>query len=128
MGQVNPVELGIFIVYLAVLIFIGLKFYDASSDSSEGFLLGGRALGSWVTAFSAQASDMSGWLLMGLPGAIYLGGMPQLWIGIGLFAGTCINWKCVSERLRVYTEEINALTLSTFFDSQIGRASCRERV
>lgn len=116
MGQVNPVELGIFIVYLAVLIFIGLKFYDASSDSSEGFLLGGRALGSWVTAFSAQASDMSGWLLMGLPGAIYLGGMPQLWIGIGLFAGTCINWKCISERLRVYTEEINALTLSTFFD------------
>ena len=64
MGSVNPIELGIFIAYLVVLIFIGLKFYNASSDSSEGFLLGGRGLGSWVTAFSAQASDMSGWLLM----------------------------------------------------------------
>ena len=118
MGSVNPIELGIFIAYLAVLVFIGLKFYNASSDSSEGFLLGGRGLGSWATAFSAQASDMSGWLLMGLPGAIYLGGVPQLWIGIGLFIGTCVNWKMVSERLRVYTEEVDAITLPTFFEKR----------
>ena len=118
MGSVNPIELGIFIAYLAVLVFIGFKFYNASSDSSEGFLLGGRGLGSWVTAFSAQASDMSGWLLMGLPGAIYLGGVPQLWIGIGLFIGTCVNWKMVSERLRVYTEEVDAITLPTFFEKR----------
>ncbi|MDD2414686.1 MAG: sodium/proline symporter PutP [Eubacteriaceae bacterium] len=114
MGNANPVEFWIFVAYLGMMLAIGIKFYS-KTESIEGFLLGGRGLGSWVTAFSAQASDMSGWLLMGLPGAIYLGGMPQLWIGIGLFIGTCLNWKFVAARLRVYTEETNSLTLSTFF-------------
>lgn len=118
MHNVNPVELGIFIAYLAILLAIGFKFYKDSSDSAEGFLLGGRALGSWVTAFSAQASDMSGWMLMGLPGAVYLGGISQLWIGIGLFIGTVLNWNLTAERLRVYTEETDSLTLSTFFDKR----------
>lgn len=114
MNQSNAIELGIFIAYLVLLMAIGIKFYNKDEDM-EGYLLGGRGLGSWVTAFSAQASDMSGWLLMGLPGAIYLGGVPQLWIGIGLFIGTCINWNVVAERLRVYTEETDSLTLSSFF-------------
>ncbi|MGV8906713.1 MAG: sodium/proline symporter PutP [Acetobacterium sp.] len=109
------IEVIIFIIYLAVLIGIGLYFYKRTC-SIEGFLLGERGLGSWVTAISAQASDMSGWLLMGLPGAIYLGGMPEVWIGIGLFIGTVVNWVAISARLRVYTEKANALTLSTFFD------------
>lgn len=74
----NP-EFIIFVIYLIMLVGIGLYFYKKTS-SIEGFLLGDRGLGSWVTAFSAQASDMSGWLLMGLPGAIYLGGMPEVWI------------------------------------------------
>lgn len=113
--QIQSVEIIIFIVYLAILIGIGLYFYSKTS-SIEGFLLGGRGLGSWVTAISAQASDMSGWLLMGLPGAIYLKGMPEIWIGIGLFIGTVANWTAISSRLRVYTEKANALTLSTFFD------------
>ena len=75
-------------------------------------------MGSWVTALSAQASDMSGWLLMGLPGAIYLGGMPQVWIAIGLFAGTALNWKFISARLRIYTQKTNAITLPCFFEAR----------
>ncbi len=109
------VELIIFIIYLVLLIGIGLFFY-ARTSSIEGFLLGDRGLGSWVTAISAQASDMSGWLLMGLPGAIYLGGIAEIWIGIGLFMGTVVNWAITSSRLRVYTEKTDALTLSTFFE------------
>ncbi len=75
-------------------------------------------MGSWVTALSAQASDMSGWLLMGLPGAIYLGGMPKAWIAIGLFIGTVLNWKLVSARLRVYTQRTNSITLPCFFEAR----------
>jgi sodium/proline symporter len=73
-------------------------------------------MGSWVTALSAQASDMSGWLLMGLPGAIYLAGTGQVWIAIGLFIGTVLNWMLVSARLRVYTQKTNAITLPCFFE------------
>ncbi len=109
------IELIIFIIYLALLIGIGLFFY-ARTTSIEGFLLGDRGLGSWVTAISAQASDMSGWLLMGLPGAIYLGGIAEIWIGIGLFLGTLANWLITASRLRAYTEKADALTLSTFFE------------
>ena len=75
-------------------------------------------MGSWVTALSAQASDMSGWLLMGLPGAIYLGGIGKTWIATGLFIGTILNWKLVSARLRVYTEKTNAITLPCFFETR----------
>jgi len=75
-------------------------------------------MGSWVTALSAQASDMSGWLLMGLPGAIYLGGMGKTWIATGLFIGTVLNWKLVSARLRIYTEKTNAITLPCFFEAR----------
>ena len=115
MSIFSNVEFIIFVLYLIILVAIGLYFYRKTS-SIEGFLLGGRGLGSWVTAFSAQASDMSGWLLMGLPGAIYLGGMTEVWIGVGLFIGTVLNWKFVSVRLRSYTEKTDALTLSTFFE------------
>jgi len=75
-------------------------------------------MGSWVTALSAQASDMSGWLLMGLPGAIYLAGMGQVWIAVGLFIGTVLNWMLVSARLRVYTQKTNAITLPCFFEAR----------
>jgi sodium/proline symporter len=75
-------------------------------------------MGSWVTALSAQASDMSGWLLMGLPGAVYLGGMGETWIAIGLFVGTILNWKLVSARLRVYTQRTSAITLPCFFEAR----------
>jgi sodium/proline symporter len=106
-----------FIAYFIVLLGIGLCFYRKSFNI-EDYLLGGRGMGSWVTAFSAQASDMSGWLLMGLPGAIYLGGMPQAWIAIGLFIGTVLNWKLVSARLRIYTQQTNTITLPCFFEAR----------
>ena len=106
-----------FITYLIILLAIGFCFYRRSA-SIEDYLLGGRSMGSWVTAFSAQASDMSGWLLMGLPGAIYLGGMGQVWIAIGLFVGTFLNWMLVSARLRVYTQKTNAITLPCFFEAR----------
>lgn len=117
MSTSNIIEIVIFFFYLVVLVGIGLYFYN-KTNNMEDFLLGGRGLGSWVTAFSAQASDMSGWLLMGLPGAIYLGGMPEVWIGIGLFIGTVLNWQFVGQRLRVFTEHKDALTLSTFFEER----------
>ena len=106
-----------FIAYFIVLLGIGLFFYRRSANI-EDYLLGGRGMGSWVTALSAQASDMSGWLLMGLPGAIYLGGMGKTWIATGLFIGTVLNWKLVSARLRVYTEKTNAITLPCFFEAR----------
>jgi sodium/proline symporter len=108
-----------FIVYFIFLLGIGFYFYRRSA-SIEDYLLGGRGMGSWVTALSAQASDMSGWLLMGLPGAIYLGGMGKTWIAIGLFAGTVLNWKLVAARLRIYTEKTDAITLPCFFEQRFG--------
>jgi sodium/proline symporter len=106
-----------FIAYLIILLAIGFFFYRKSSGI-EDYLLGGRNMGSWVTAFSTQASDMSGWLLMGLPGAIYLGGMGQAWIAVGLFIGTFLNWTLVSARLRIYTQKTNAITLPCFFEAR----------
>ncbi len=108
-----------FVVYFIVLMGIGLYFYRRSS-SIEDYLLGGRGMGAWVTALSAQASDMSGWLLMGLPGAIYLGGLANAWIAIGLFIGTVLNWILISGRLRVYTQKTNTITLPCFFEQRFG--------
>ena len=108
-----------FIVYFILLLGIGFYFYR-KSVSIEDYLLGGRRMGAWVTALSAQASDMSGWLLMALPGAIYLGGMASIWIAIGLFAGTVLNWKLVSGRLRVYTQKTDTITLPCFFEQRFG--------
>ena len=106
-----------FAVYLALLLAIGLFFYRRAANI-EDYLLGGRKMGPWVTALSAQASDMSGWLLMGLPGAIYLSGLCQWWIAVGLFVGTFVNWGLVSARLRVYTEVTEAITLPCFFEAR----------
>ena len=75
-------------------------------------------MGSWVTALSAQASDMSSWLLMGLPGAIYLAGMGKVWIAISVFIGTVLNWMLVSARLRIYTQKTNSIKLPCFFEAR----------
>ncbi|MDC7242729.1 MAG: sodium/proline symporter PutP [Sphaerochaetaceae bacterium] len=106
-----------FIIYLIFLLFIGFFFYK-KTNNIEDYLLGGRSMGVWVTALSAQASDMSGWLLMGLPGAVFLYGVGQSWIAIGLFIGTVLNWILVAPRLRNYTEKTNSLTLSSFFENR----------
>ena len=96
--------LAAFVVYMGVMIAIGAK-YMKSTKNSEDYFLGGRGLSGWVAALSAQASDMSGWLLMGLPGAVYAFGTGQAWIAIGLFIGTVCNWIFISGRLRRYTKK-----------------------
>lgn len=106
-----------FICYLVCLLGIGLWFYRRQKNL-EDYLLGGRGLGAWVTALSAQASDMSGWLLMGLPGAVYLGGLKESWIAIGLFIGTVLNWRFIAARLRTYTKKTDTITLPCFFEGR----------
>jgi len=108
-----------FAVYFVLLLGTGFYFYR-KSVSIEDYLLGGRKMGAWVTALSAQASDMSGWLLMAMPGAVYLAGMGQAWIAIGLFIGTVLNWLFVSRRLRVYTQKTGSITLPCFFEERFG--------
>jgi sodium/proline symporter len=106
-----------FAAYFLVLLGIGL-YFCRRNQSIEDYLLGGRGMGAWVTALSTQASDMSGWLLMGLPGAVYAGGMATAWIAIGLFLGTVLNWKLVAGRLRLYTQKTNTITLPRFFEER----------
>jgi sodium/proline symporter len=95
--------LGSFVGYLFVMLWIGFFFSKKQSNLGD-YYLGGRKMNKWVVALSAQASDMSGWLLMGLPGALYLGGFSEAWIGIGLLIGTYLNWKIVAQRLRRYSQ------------------------
>jgi sodium/proline symporter len=104
-----------FCVYISGMILIGLFAYLRTKNFDD-YILGGRSLGSFVTALSAGASDMSGWLLMGLPGAIFVSGISESWIAIGLTIGAYLNWKLVAGRLRVHTEaNNNALTLPDYF-------------
>lgn len=104
-----------FVVYILAMVLIGFVAYRATKNFSD-YILGGRSLGSFVTALSAGASDMSGWLLMGLPGAIFIAGISESWIAIGLILGAWLNWLFVAGRLRVHTEHNNnALTLPDFF-------------
>src|SRR5690606_32025618 len=117
MTYLNP-TLITFLFYIVAMVVIGLIAYRATSNFSD-YILGGRRLGSFVTALSAGASDMSGWLLMGLPGAIYLSGLSEAWIAIGLIIGAWLNWLIVAGRLRVHTEyQNNALTLPDYFTSR----------
>lgn len=109
-----------FSLYLVVIFGIGFIAYWKTKSFSD-YILGGRRLGSLVTALSAGASDMSGWLLMGLPGSIFLFGLAQSWIAIGLLIGAYYNWKLVAGRLRIHTEvNNNALTLPDFFLHRFG--------
>ena len=107
-----------FAIYLVAMLLIGWLGYRATSNLSD-YILGGRSLGSFVTALSAGASDMSGWLLMGLPGAVYASGLSESWIAIGLCIGAWLNWYLVAGRLRVYTEKVgNALTMPDYFTNR----------
>ncbi|WP_288062952.1 sodium/proline symporter PutP [Rodentibacter caecimuris] len=108
-------------LYLLVILGIGLYAYR-STQNFDDYILGGRKMGSFVTAMSAGASDMSGWLLMGLPGAIYLSGLSEAWIAVGLTVGAFLNYKIVAGRLRIFTEKYNnALTLPEFFAQRFPR-------
>ena len=107
-----------FAAYMLFMLGIGAVCMK-QTNSSEDFFLGGRGLNGWVAALSAQASDMSGWLLMGLPGAIYAFGTGQAWIAVGLFIGTVCNWVFISGRLRRYTIVANnSLTLPAYFENR----------
>lgn len=107
-----------FTAYLLLVLFLGLLAYRRTHNLGD-YILGGRKLGPVVTALSVAASDMSGWLLLGLPGAIYLSGLSELWIGIGLVTGAYLNWFFVSKPLRVYSESANnSLTLPDYFENR----------
>jgi len=107
-----------FAIYLLFMVVIGVM-CAKKNENAEDYFLGGRKLSGPVAALSAQASDMSGWLLMGLPGSVYAFGTGQAWIAIGLFIGTVCNWLFISRRLRRYTIRAgNALTLPTYFENR----------
>ncbi|TGB01062.1 sodium/proline symporter PutP [Halobacillus salinus] len=107
-----------FIVYLIGMLGIGFAAYRLTSDLSD-YVLGGRRLGPGVAALSAGASDMSGWLLLGLPGAIYAGGLSGAWIGVGLAIGAYLNWQFIARRLRVFTEVANdSITVPDYLENR----------
>jgi sodium/proline symporter len=112
-----------FVLYFMVMIAIGIVAWQKTRTLSD-FVLGGRGLGAIVTALSAGASGMSGWLLLALPGAFYLSGLNQAWMAIGLSIGAYINWSVVAPRLRRFTERANnSLTLSDYFEARFGDRS-----
>lgn len=106
-------------IYMAAMLGIGYIAYRRTNNIDD-YMLADRGLKPWVAALSAGASDMSGWLLMGLPGAIYIGGMHEAWIAIGLLIGAWLNWKFVAPRLRSYTAIAqNAITIPSFFEKRL---------
>ncbi len=112
-----------FVAYLLFILFVGIKAYRRTHNLGD-YILGGRKLGPVVTALSVGASDMSGWLLLGLPGAIYLSGISEIWIGIGLVIGAYCNWLYVSKPLRVFSEHANnSLTLPDYFENRFNDRS-----
>lgn len=120
MGESDILILVALCLYMAVVVGIGIFFAKRANSSSEEYYLGGRKLGPWVTAMSAEASDMSGWLLMGLPGLAFLTGANEaVWTAIGLALGTYLNWKIVAVRLRKYSQKAgNAITIPDFLSNR----------
>ncbi len=124
----SPQLLITFGLYLVAMVAIGF-FAWWRTRSFDDYILGGRSLGGYVTAMAAGASDMSGWLLMGLPGAIFLTGLSEAWIAIGLVIGAYLNWRFVAGPLRVYTERSDdALTLPDYFTTRFGEGGKLLRV
>ncbi len=113
-------ELIVLIIYFAAMLGIGIfLFFKSKSQTDKDYFLGGRSMGPWVTAMSAQASDMSAWLLMGLPGSILAFGLGQAWIGIGLAIGTALNWILIARRLRCFSAAANdSITLPQYLSNR----------
>lgn len=107
-----------FAIYLGLMMYIGIYYYRKSKNLSD-YILGGRQLGPWITSMSAEASDMSGWMLMGLPGFAYSTGISAIWIALGLAGGTWLNWAFISKRLRNHTEVANnSLTIPDYLKNR----------
>ncbi|MBZ7947592.1 sodium/proline symporter PutP [Campylobacter sp. RM9929] len=116
--HINIAIITMFSVYTFLMLYIGFYFYK-QNKSSEDYFLGGRSLGPTLSALSAGASDMSGWLLMGLPGALYIGGLINFYIVIGLIIGATLNWIFIAKRLRIYTGVIaNSLTIPDYLETR----------
>ncbi|ELZ8952317.1 sodium/proline symporter PutP [Campylobacter coli] len=116
--QINTPIAIMFVAYAALMLYIGFYFYRQNKNT-EDYFLGGRSLGPVVSALSAGASDMSGWLLMGLPGALYASGLIESYIAIGLSIGALLNWSFVTKRLRIYTSVIaNSITIPDYFETR----------
>lgn len=115
-------EILAFVLYFVLVLGIGLFFFFRTrkdGDSEKQYFLGGRQMGPWVTALSAQASDMSAWLLMGLPGSVLAFGLGKAWIGIGLAIGTALNWIFVAKRLRKFSKAANdSITLPEYLQNR----------
>lgn len=116
-----------FILYFSLLINIGIYFYNKNKKQSD-FSLANRSLNYWVTAISAQASDMSDWLFMAYPGAVFAIGISQVWIAIGLCFFMFLTWHFIAPKIRVETEKYNALTLSTFFEKKFNDSTHNIRI
>ena len=107
------------VIYLIAMLGIGVWSY-LQTDEYEDYMVGGRGLHPFVAALSAGASDMSGWLLMGLPGALFVSGFSEIWIAVGLLIGCWCNWKLVAPRLRSYTEIANnSITIPSFLENRL---------
>ena len=119
MNSANIQHLIAMVIYMLAVVVIGIYFAKKANKNAESYFLGGRSLGPWITAFSAEASDMSGWLLMGLPGLAYWTGLADAgWTAIGLFVGTYFNWLIVSKRLHNYSIKVDAITIPGFFSKR----------
>jgi len=125
----NAYTLAALVAYFALMIAIGIYAWAKTRADSSGYLLAGRGLGPAVTALSAGASDMSGWLLLGLPGALFASGLVEAWIAIGLTVGAALNWIIVAPRLREQTERLgDALTIPQFLANRFPEAGTLLRV
>ncbi len=116
-----------FIVYFALLLGVGFYFYRKNKNQGD-FALGGRKLNYWVTAISAQASDMSDWLFMGFPGVIYAHGLIEIWTAVGLVFFMFLTWHFIAPRFRTATENMNSQTLASFLQTKFGDTTNTIRV
>ena len=118
-------EIVVFMAYFIILFGVSLIFFfNGSNKGEKDYFLGGRKMGPWVTAMSAQASDMSGWLLMGLPGSVLAFGFGQMWIGIGLALGTAANWILCAKRLRKFSQAANdSITVPQYLTNRFASKS-----
>lgn len=120
-------ELSAILIYFAVLLAIGILSYRRHLSATD-FIIGNRSMNYWLTALAAHASDMSSWLFMGYPAAIFMGGLFKGWAAVGLITFMFLNWQLVAPKIRVATEQYNSLTFSSFFESRLADTSGTIRV